>query len=111
MLAMRIKWCRCRADNKNGFVKRLCCGNTELVVSDMIRRATFAMHSDITAYMVEQLSPGHMKIQLEPLLSELDHPGFEQLWEAKGIVAPEITVEAYDFTPSATKMRRITKRF
>lgn len=66
MLAMRIKWCRCAADSKNGFVKRLCCGNTELVVPDMIRRATLAMHSDITAYMVEQLSPGHMKIQLEP---------------------------------------------
>ena len=86
-------------------------GNTELVVPDMIRRATLAMHPDITAYMVEQLSPSHIKIQLEPLLSDLNRSGFEQLWEVKGIVAPEITVESYDFKPSATKMRRITKRF
>ena len=86
-------------------------GTTELVVPDMIRRATLAMHPDITAYMVEQLSQGHIKIQLEPLLSGLDHSGFEQLWEAKGIVAPKITIAAYDFTPSATKMRRIAKRF
>ena len=86
-------------------------GKTELVVPDMIRRATLSMHPDITAYMVEQHSPGHIKVQLEPLLSGLDRSGFEQLWEAKGIVAPEITVEAYNFKPSATKMRRITKRF
>ena len=86
-------------------------GNTEFVVPDMIRRATLAMHPDITAYMVQQLSPGHIKVQLEPLLSDLDRSGFEQLWEAKGIVAPEITVEAYEFKPSATKMRRITKCF
>ena len=86
-------------------------GKTELVVPDMIRRATLAMHPDITAYMVEQLSPSRIKVQLEPLLSDLDRSGFEQLWEAKDIVAPEITVEAYGFKPSATKMRRITKRF
>ena len=86
-------------------------GNTEFVVPDMIRRATLAMHPDITAYMVQQLSPGHIKVQLEPLLSDLNRSGFEQLWEAKGIVAPEITVEAYEFKPSATKMRRITKCF
>ena len=86
-------------------------GKTELVVPDMIRRATLAMHPDITAYMVEQLSPSRIKVQLEPLLSDLDRSGFEQLWEAKDIVAPEITVEAYEFKPSATKMRRITKRF
>ena len=86
-------------------------GNTELVVPDMIRRATLAMHPDITAYMVEQRSRGHIKIQLQPLPSELNHSGFEQLWKAKDIVAPEITVDAYDFKPSSTKMRRITKRF
>ena len=86
-------------------------GATELVVPDMIRRATLAMNPDITAYMVEQLSPGHIKIQLQPLLEDLDRTGFEQLWETKGIVAPEITIEAYDFTPSATKRRRIAKRF
>lgn len=86
-------------------------GNTELVVPDMIRRATLAMHPDITAYMVEQLSPGHIKIQLQPFLPDLDHSGFEQLWKAKGIIAPEISVAAYDFKPSATKMRRITKCF
>ncbi len=86
-------------------------GTTELVVPDMIRRATLAMHPDITAYMVEQLSPSRIKVQLEPLLSDLDRSSFEQLWEAKDIVAPEITVEAYEFKPSATKMRRITKRF
>ena len=62
-------------------------------------------------YVFEQLSPSHIKVQLEPLLSDLDRSGFEQLWEAKDIVAPEITVEAYEFKPSATKMRRITKRF
>ena len=86
-------------------------GKKELVVPDLIRRATMGLHSGITAYMVEQVSPSNIVVQLQPHLSNLDFSGFEQLWEAKEIVPPEISVESYDFTPSATKMRRISKQF
>ena len=86
-------------------------GNKEFVVPDLIRRATMGLHSDITAYMVEQVSPSNIVVQLQPHLPNLDFSGFEQLWKAKEIVPPQISVETYDFKPSAKKMRRISKRF
>ena len=86
-------------------------GDIEQVVPDLIRRATLQMSNKIESYFVEQISEDEINVMIQPKIEGLDMSGFTQLWESKSLKPPKLNFLEYEYQPSATKMRRIRRRF
>ncbi len=86
-------------------------GKIEMVVPDLIRRATLQMSEHIDSYFVEQISREEINVMIRPKLEKLDMSGFELLWASKNIIPPKLNFPDYQYEPSVKKMRRIRRRF
>ena len=86
-------------------------GDFEHVVPDLIRRATLQMSNKIESYFVEQISEDEINVMIQPKIEDLDMSGFNQLWDSKNLKPPKLNFLEYEYQPSATKMRRIRRRF
>ena len=86
-------------------------GDIEHVVPDLIRRATLQMSNKIKSYFVEQISEDEINVMIQPKIEDLDMSGFNQLWDSKNLKPPKLNFLEYEYQPSATKMRRIRRRF
>ncbi len=86
-------------------------GEIEHVVPDLIRRATLQMSNKIESYFVEQISENEINVMIQPKIEDLDMSGFNQLWASKSLIPPKLNFLEYEYQPSATKMRRIRRRF
>lgn len=86
-------------------------GDLEHVVPDLIRRATLQMSNKIESYFVEQISEDEINVMIQPKIEDLDMSGFNQLWTSKSLKPPKLNFLEYEYQPSATKMRRIRRRF
>jgi len=86
-------------------------GDLEHVVPDLIRRATLQMSNKIESYFVEQISDDEINVMIRPKIEDLDMSGFNQLWDSKNLKPPKLNFLEYEYQPSATKMRRIRRRF
>ena len=79
----------------------------EVIIPDLIRRATLQMSPEITAYQVVQNESDCIQIHLKPEISNPNMNGFDFLWGEKGVVPPMIEIKPYTLIPSVVKMRRI----
>lgn len=85
-------------------------GKIEMIVPDLIRRATLQMSEHIDSYFVEQISTDEINVMIRPNLEKLDMSGFELLWASKNLIPPKLNFLDYDYQPSVKKMRRISRR-
>lgn len=86
-------------------------GTTELVVPDLIRRATLQISDRIDSYFVEQISHDEIDLMIRPHVKTPDMSGFDRLWASKDLIPPKLNFVEYNHQPSATKMRRIRRSF
>lgn len=86
-------------------------GKREIVVPDLIRRATLQMSKQIESYFVEQINMNEINVMIRPKPDQIDMSGFDQLWASKDIIPPKVNFPEYEYQPSAVKMRRIRRSF